>query len=270
VRCIIALAPAFLCTLCAQTKMTIVPVDSAISGVAMFGPDEPSFEAYIGSRITPEQSAAFQAILPYSVVLQNTSAQPILGYLVQFSIVGSDGRPFFMGQIGGYVEGQTALAPNAAKWIAVDGIYSSILNLPNTPTFARFMAGKIPMHQERPPSYYNSAQSVSVSLDSVLLVDGTLSGPDHQGMASKFTLSLQGDIAIAQAILGFKNDPAGLQQYLDVQGGLNPDGDLAKREMGRRARMTAATLKRKGLDAALAEASDLYNTATTLHVHKGN
>jgi hypothetical protein len=250
-----------------QTALTLVPMPPGASGVSVAGPDDPGFKAYVNSKVAPEQMAPFQAILPYSVIVRNDSAQPILGYYVLYQVVDAEGRSFNRGNMGGYVAGQVALAPGAATWLPIDGVYGSMLNFPNTKSFTRFVNGEIAPRQSRPISYYTSAKSVSVTLDSVLLADGTIAGPDSVQMASRFNSFLQGDIALSRAVLGFKNDLGGLQQYLDVQSAMNPEGDYENREMGRQARLIAAILKRNGLDAALASATSLYNAASSLHLH---
>jgi hypothetical protein len=255
----------------AQTRMTVLPLDPSISGVSVFGPNDPSFQAFFNSKVQPDELPAFQPIVPYSVVVRNDSAKPVLGFYLQFAVLDSNGHPFYMGQRRGYRVGDVALAPGAETWIAIDGVYSAMFDaVPGSKWRIAFTAGTGSFPAERPPAYYSSARSVTVSLDSVLSADGTLSGPDRVGTATTFAAWLRGDMALAQTVMGFKSDSVGLEQYLDSQAELRPRPDQEFREILRRAIELRGTLKRKGLDATLAQASSLYSAASSVNLHRAN
>jgi hypothetical protein len=255
----------------AQTTLSVLPLDSSIRDVSMFGPTDPSFIAYFTSRIQPAEMPAFQPILPYSVVIRNGSDKAILGFCLQFDTVDSKGTPLPFAQCRGYRAEDVAVTPGAETWIAVDSVYSFMFDAPaDSKTRAAFIAGtRFPA--QHPPEFYRSAKSVQVSLDSVLFADGTLEGPDRRETAVRFASDLGADIALAQAVLSFKNDSAGLQQFVRMQATLGPSGlDETKREMRRRSSLIARTLKKEGTDAAMAAASRLYNAASVVKIHRAD
>ena len=115
------------------------------------------------------------------------------------------------------------------------------------------------------------SQLLTVSLDSVFFPDGRLAGPDTAGNASIYEACVRGDLSLAQKVLDLKNDEAALQQYLETEAALQPRDDRALREMRGQATQFSGLLKRKGLEAAMRRASNLYNAAANAPaIHKIN
>jgi hypothetical protein len=241
----------------APRVMTVLPVDSAITDVRMFPPGDPSFQEFINKKIPTDELPVFQPILPYSVVLQNASAKPILGFCVRFDIVDSDGHQTFMSQWGGFSAGDVALPPGVQAWISAESGYN-----------ASAVHSKIRFGLVHQPGFYGSARSVAVSLDSVLLADGTLSGPDKQGMFNVFASRLRADKLLTQAVLGLKANSGGLQQFLTTQIASDARGDDGTKETRRRVGELQRVMRKEGADAAVAKASSLLSAASSINLHR--
>jgi hypothetical protein len=241
--CLVLLALAF-GFLQAQAVVTVAPTDQSIpAGVTIVSPSDAAFEPLIGS-ILHSQVSFFRPILPYSIVVRNQTPEPIRAIVVLVAVVSADGRIANTQQrfdvVFPLTSGNSPAVPSGgAAFFAADQRYSDIA--------ARMHGDQLPRHFDAPApdeiASYNSARSITFTLDSVLFADGKLAGVDTDHRFEDYTSQLAAEASLGKAVLAYQDRTVDdLKRFLAT---VSESGD---RWLKRLAREYSAYLDREGAD----------------------
>jgi hypothetical protein len=151
----------------------VVVHPSSIPGVALIGPDDPSFHDAVTQVLDPSLTPTTNDWLPFSALITNNTSQPIVAVIVKWAKVRPDGirgnlivqREFFNSSRPRVEAGKSAVA--LPGWVFLRPSPSGLHDETNQPAhFSQLQT-------------FQSATSVEVTLDGVLFASGQFSGPDE-------------------------------------------------------------------------------------------
>ncbi len=255
-------------TASAQPRLSLAPLDASLAGITIVGPNDPTYPNAVASLIPTSDLPAYTPILPYSIVLQNNTGRPLLGFCVVFEIVNNAGHSGLMLHRFENMPpaGKTILDADKSMFISIERGYT------NAALHSRLSFG-----MSHPQAFYDNAKSITFSLDSALLPDGTIIGPDRQGTFNYYTALLTADRDISAAVLGYRSHPADLTTYLDATAAQDhstaPDspGDYHYHyihELSSIARRLRQQLAKRGVDSVFSNAAGVSTDAASINVHR--
>lgn len=194
----------------AQPSVTVASISESLSGITLIGASDPAYLPAVRALIGDSALPPYEPMLPFSVLVRNDTARPLIGVCVIFDVI----------QFNGKKDGSMAMCPDN-----IPPGNSKPLLAPG----AQLLASAVPSYtyikpRQNPPSplpagrlaEYTGAKSIVISLDSVVFADGTMAGPDTRNNFVNYSAKLAADRDFAAAILALQSGPAAaLQSCLD-------------------------------------------------------
>jgi len=245
--------------LAAAPGLTLAPLDPGLSGLTVLLPNDPGFQGAVESIAAASHRTIYAPALPYSFVLRNDSAKPIIELTIATST-------------DGHINGGFSEATNSPKDtpLLAPGQQRVFLAMGGGGTLA---GSSINSGVQRSVSLMAAATTVVVSVDAVLFADGVFAGPDVTAQLPRAQARLTANATVAGAILGYQSgyktgDTAPLEQYLS---GLSHSTGLSsdyQRELRMVGTMYAGTLRRHGSDEMFQLASDIAQGTAGFVIHR--
>lgn len=210
---------AFLPSALAQLTVTVSPVPDSLAGITVIGPGNPVYLPAVQALIGAAQYPAYQPMLPYSVLVRNDSARPIVDVCAVFVVA-----QFSLYQNGSFaecpgnvppLEHRQLLAPGSAILLSAVPHYDYLQPRPKPPLAAN----------PQRVAQVTGAKSIVFTLDSAIFADGTIAGPDTQNNFESFSAQLAADRDFAAAVQTYQSGPiTALESYLDSMGNASRAG----------------------------------------------
>lgn len=173
----------------AQTNLTVVPVPTTLRPhVSLLTPDIPQYtRAFqdLASGLSPE---TLSPIVPYSVILENVSSQPLLGTSVVFTVEDSRGKTlrYSFNTIDLDPSSPTLLQPGTHRFVSISNPANHMVREKRPEYLSR---QRITLSQAAAELRGN--RRVSVSVEAVITMGGLLLGPDGNNDLSRRVLAEQ-------------------------------------------------------------------------------
>jgi hypothetical protein len=254
--------------LSAQPLVTVTSVGDSLSGVTLIGASDPVYLPAVSALIGTSALPPYEPMLPFSVLVRNDTAHPLIGLSVIFDVTQFNGK-----KDGGMVMCPDNIPPGDSRPLLAAG--AQLLASP----VSQYIYIK-PRHTPPvalPPqrlAEYTDAKSLVISLDSVVFANGTMAGPDTRNNFVFYSAKLAADRDFAAEILALQSGSvAVLQSYLDNvasrRGVGSPPYNLEyNRRQASDARGLQMALAKHGAEDVFSEAKSMAQDAAAFTLHR--
>lgn len=185
-------------------------------GIRIIGPNDDSFEGLLSTKLQGEVRAAAETLSPFSFFIKNETDRSIIGYSIKWEMMGPDGVPHshvktYLASdvlIGRPVEGlQGVIQPSSVRLISL-APFEEINRARQGGGSRAARANAFPLAEQVEQLSARTARFnvITISIDSVLLDDGTFAGPDTCEEFEKINARLN---ARRDLLHQFENDSRG-------------------------------------------------------------
>lgn len=173
------------------TTMTPSVNSSPINGVTLVPYLASGSTDTLSKTLSPSKLPTLQPLLPYSVIVKNNGSIPVLGFTVIWEAVQSDGHPYtdFRGVID-YVTLKSVVPPGQSLLVTAIG----------TPDDLPAGSQLVSMVQQQVQEF-QSRVSLAISLDAVVLSDGTSLGADKINTISEMRARIKSEYDLFTSVL---------------------------------------------------------------------
>lgn len=173
----------------AQTNLTVVPVPQTLSPyVSLLTPDMAAYARSFQGLVSGLSPDMLAPIVPYSVILENASSQPLLGTSVVFTVEDAKGKTlrYSFNTIDLDPSSPTLLQPGAHRFVSISNPANHMV-IEKRPEY--LSRQRITLSQV--VAELRADMRVSVSVEAVITMNGLLLGPDSNGDLSRRVLAEQ-------------------------------------------------------------------------------
>ena len=166
---------------------------SRVADVELIGPDAAEFEGLIEALLGGKPDGVLKPALPYSVIVRNAGARPLVLLGVRFDMVSPRNKPYSVVHYADtlrYPE-KTSLVPGAARFLCAERQYTEMVLRRETSIDGR---GAMNLANLSP------ALRVTASLDCVAFAGGQFAGPDSHGAFDRFRREREAESALVEAV----------------------------------------------------------------------
>jgi hypothetical protein len=254
--------------LSAQPLVTVASVSDSLSGITLIGASDPVYLPAVSALIGASALPPYEPMLPFSVLVRNDTARPLIGLCVIFDVTQFNGM-----KDGGMVMCSNNIPPGNSRPLLAAGV--QLLASP----VSQYIYIK-PRHTPPaalPPerlAEYTAAKSLVISLDSVVFADGTMAGPDTRNNFVSHSAKLAADRDFSAAVLALQSSPAAqLKNYLENVASRPRAGPPSydseyNRTLASHARTLQRVLANHGAEDVFSAAESMAQDAATFTLHR--
>lgn len=181
------------------------------SGVVLYAGATSEFNQILDARIEPATRSAIAPLLPYSVILVNRSASPLVAVVVRAELTDQFGKTITSDMMISSLTLHNMIPVGATILVTpVSGLNTVLregrqMSLDAADDLAQMVA--------RRSSRYSAQTGIRITLDSVAFSDGSVVGPDLTNNLSRMNSWIEAERALAEELL--RCDPAEVPAFLE-------------------------------------------------------
>jgi hypothetical protein len=205
--------------------MKVVP--SAVTGVAVHGPDSPAFNDGLAA-IPGHTRDLLQPAIPFSVIVENNSIRTITLVGVRFDMAGTGGKHY---SVVHYADAlrfpqHADFSPGTRRFVCAEPAYTALVVRGEIPVPAR-TRGRMNLEN------LGRMLEIRASLDCIAFDDGEFGGPDSQGAFARLARERELEGALLQEVLAMEGEPPGAIEALLAHALADAD-ERARRQLARK------------------------------------
>jgi hypothetical protein len=187
------------------------------SQVTLLAPTSTQFQTFVGASVPQTVSDALKPLLPYSVVLRNDSTKAVIAYTVSWTTIDKTGkRNTDYRTVWDINAFKSLIPPNSAGLVTIVGPQSAHSISHNSE-----LTSEIAAEANR----FQIQDSVAISLEAVMLEDGTASGPDPSLSIPQLKARIRSEHDLFGAVLNM--DPDSVVAWLEgIKDSVKPGSSL--------------------------------------------